>query len=298
MNVGLIIVGAILVLVVVTIVNGVKIVPQGFEFVIMRLGKYHATLMPGLNLIIPYIDTIAAKVTRKDISLEIPSQEVITRDNAVIITNAIAFINIHTPHKAIFGIDNYEHATSNLIMTNLRAIVGQMDLDDALSSREQIKVKLVQAIANELEDWGLMVKSIEIQDIKPSVTMQASMERQAAAERIRRAAITEAEGEKQAAILTAEGQKQKVILDAEGSLEASRKEAEAKIVLANATKEALALVQQGVGGEPLSALYLLGEKYIAALQQLAVSDNAKTVVLPADLPAALQGMFGMKVGKG
>jgi regulator of protease activity HflC (stomatin/prohibitin superfamily) len=295
MNVGLILVVALLALVVATIVNGVKIVPQGFEFVIMRLGKYHVTLTPGLNLIIPYIDTIAAKVTRKDISLEIPSQEVITRDNAVIITNAIAFINIHTPHKAIFGIDNYEHATSNLIMTNLRAIVGQMDLDDALSSREQIKVKLIQAIATDLEDWGLTVKSIEIQDIKPSTTMQASMERQAAAERIRRAAITEAEGEKQAAILIAEGQKQKAILVAEGSLEASRRDAEARIVLANATKDALALVQQGLGSEQLPALYLLGEKYIATLQQLGTSDNAKTVILPADLPAALQGMFGMKI---
>jgi regulator of protease activity HflC (stomatin/prohibitin superfamily) len=295
MNVGLILVVALLALVVATIVNGVKIVPQGFEFVIMRLGKYHVTLTPGLNLIIPYIDTIAAKVTRKDISLEIPSQEVITRDNAVIITNAIAFINIHTPHKAIFGIDNYEHATSNLIMTNLRAIVGQMDLDDALSSREQIKVKLIQAIATDLEDWGLTVKSIEIQDIKPSTTMQASMERQAAAERIRRAAITEAEGEKQAAILIAEGQKQKAILVAEGSLEASRRDAEARIVLANATKDALALVQQGIGSEQLPALYLLGEKYIATLQQLGTSDNAKTVILPADLPAALQGMFGMKI---
>jgi regulator of protease activity HflC (stomatin/prohibitin superfamily) len=295
MNVGLIIVIALLALVVATIVNGVKIVPQGFEFVIMRLGKYHATLMPGLNLIIPYIDTIAAKVTRKDISLEIPSQEVITRDNAVIITNAIAFINIHTPHKAIFGIDNYEHATSNLIMTNLRAIVGQMDLDDALSSREQIKVKLIQAIANELEDWGLTVKSIEIQDIKPSTTMQASMERQAAAERIRRAAITEAEGEKQAAILIAEGQKQKAILVAEGNLEASRRDAEARIVLANATKDALALVQQGLGSDQLPALYLLGEKYIATLQELSTSENSKTVILPADLPAALQGMFGLKM---
>ena len=297
MDVGLIIVVAILVLVFVTIANGVKIVPQGYEFVIMRLGKYHTTLTPGLNLIIPYIDTIAAKVTRKDISLDIPSQEVITRDNAVIITNAIAFINIHTPHKAIFGIDFYEHATKNLIMTNLRAIIGQMDLDDALSSREQIKVKLIQAIANDLEDWGLTVKSIEIQDIKPSSTMQASMERQAAAERIRRAAITEAEGEKQAAILTAEGQKQKAILEAEGGLEASRREAEARIVLAQATKDALALVQQGIGNEQLPALYLLGEKYIGALQELGLSGNAKTVILPADLPAALQGMFGLKVGK-
>lgn len=294
MNIALIIVGAILFLVIVTIFAGVKIVPQGYEYVIMRLGKYHTTLKPGLNIIIPYIDTIAARVTRKDISLDIPSQEVITKDNAVIITNAIAFVNIHTPHKAIFGIDHYEHATRNLVMTNLRAIIGQMDLDDALSSREQIKVKLIHAIAPDLEDWGLTVKNIEIQDIKPSSTMQASMERQAAAERIRRAAITEAEGEKQAAILTAEGKKQASILAAEGDLEASRRQAEARIVLANATKDALALVQQGIGSEQLPALYLLGEKYIAALQELGVSSNAKTVILPADLPAALQGMFGLK----
>jgi regulator of protease activity HflC (stomatin/prohibitin superfamily) len=294
MNIALIIIGAVLVLVIVTISAGVKIVPQGFEFVIMRLGKYNTTLKPGLNIIIPYIDTIAAKVTRKDISLDIPSQEVITRDNAVIITNAIAFINIHTPHKAIFGIDHYENATRNLVMTNLRAIIGQMDLDDALSSREQIKVKLIQAIAPDLEDWGLTVKSIEIQDIKPSTTMQASMERQAAAERIRRAAITEAEGEKQAAILTAEGKKQAMILAAEGDLESSRRQAEARILLADATKAALTLVQQGIGAEQLPALYLLGEKYIAALQELGVSANAKTVILPADLPAALQGMFGLK----
>lgn len=297
MNIAFFIIVAILVLVIATISAGVKIVPQGFEYVIMRLGKYHATLKPGLNIIIPYIDAIAAKVTRKDISLDIPSQEVITRDNAVIITNAIAFINIHTPHKAIFGIDHYENATRNLIMTNLRAIIGQMDLDDALSSREQIKVKLIHAIATDLEDWGLTVKSIEIQDIKPSSTMQASMERQAAAERIRRAAITEAEGEKQAAILTAEGKKQASILAAEGDLEASRRQGEARIVLANATKDALALVQQGIGAEQLPALYLLGEKYIAALQELGASANAKTVILPADLPAALQGMFGLKALK-
>jgi regulator of protease activity HflC (stomatin/prohibitin superfamily) len=297
MSIGLVIILAILGLIVVTIFSGVKIVPQGFEYVIMRLGKYHATLKPGLNIIIPYIDTIAARVTRKDISLDIPSQEVITRDNAVIITNAIAFVNIHTPHKAIFGIDHYEHATRNLVMTNLRAIIGQMDLDDALSSREQIKVKLIHAIAPDLEDWGLTVKNIEIQDIKPSSTMQASMERQAAAERIRRAAITEAEGEKQAAILTAEGQKQAAILAAEGELEASRRDAEARIVLANATRDALTLVQQGIGSEQLPALYLLGEKYIAALQELGTSGNAKTVVLPADLPAALQGMFGLKALK-
>ena len=294
MQTGLILALAFLVVAVVTIFLGVRIVPQGYEYVVNRLGRYRVTLKPGLNLIVPYIDTVAAKVSRKDISLDVPSQEVITRDNAVILCNAIAFINIHTPHKAIFGIDDYAHATRNLITTNLRAIIGQMDLDDALSSRELIKAKLIEAIATDIEDWGLTVKTIEIQDIKPSSTMQASMERQAAAERIRRAAITEAEGEKQAAILTAEGKKQAAILMAEAELEASRREAEARIVLATASKDALTLIREGVGNEQLPALYLLGEKYVGALQEISTSNNAKTVVLPADLPAAFKNMFGFK----
>lgn len=294
MTVGFILIAFLFILIVVTIIAGVKIVSQGEEFVIMRLGKYRTTLTPGLNLIIPYIDSIAAKVTRKDITLDVPNQEVITKDNAVIITNAIAFINVHTPHKAIFGIDNYRRAVQNLVMTNLRAVIGQMELDEALSSRELIKTKVIQATANDVGDWGLTIKNVEIQDIRPSETMQSAMERQAAAERSRRAAITEAEGQKAAAILQAEGRKQAAIHRAEGDLEASKREAEARKILAEATKEAIQKVQEGISGQELPALYLLGEKYISTLQEIGKSSNSKVVVLPADLPAAMQGMFGVK----
>ncbi|MGB7290000.1 MAG: paraslipin, partial [Candidatus Macondimonas sp.] len=160
------------ILVVVTIGLGVRIVPQGSKHVVQRLGKYHATLGPGLNLIIPYIDTVAYKVTTKDIVLDIPSQEVITRDNAVIIANALAYLNHVAPEKAVYGVENYVFAIQSLVQTSLRSIVGEMDLDDALSSREMIKAKLKAGISDDIADWGITLKTVEIQDIKPSSTMQ------------------------------------------------------------------------------------------------------------------------------
>ena len=202
---SLIVIGILAFVVLLTIFLGVRIVPQGYKHVVQRLGKYHATLNPGLNFVIPYLDAIAYKVLTKDISLDIPTQEVITRDNAVIMTNAIAFINVIDPQKAVYGIDDFRFAIVNLIQTSLRSIVGEMDLDDALSSREIIKAKLKGNISDDVAAWGIVVKTVEIQDIKPSSTMQMAMEQQAAAERTRRAAITEAEGKKAAAILNAEG---------------------------------------------------------------------------------------------
>jgi regulator of protease activity HflC (stomatin/prohibitin superfamily) len=280
------------VLVLVTISLGVRIVPQGYKHVVLRLGKYHTTLAPGLNFIIPYFDTIAYKVLTKDISLDIPSQEVITMDNAVITANAIAFITIIDPPKAVFGIDNYLTAIRNLVQTSLRSIIGEMTLDNALSSRDLIKNKLRESISDDVAVWGIVVKTVEIQDIKPSLTMQTAMEQQAAAERTRRAAITEAEGKKAAAILNAEGAKEAAIREAEGKLEASRREAEAKKILADATREAISRVTEAIGNNQLPATYLLGEQYVAAIRQLAVSNNAKTVLLPADLLGAIKGLFG------
>ncbi|WIO75120.1 SPFH domain-containing protein [Porticoccaceae bacterium LTM1] len=272
---------AILVLVFITIALGVRLVPQGSKHVVQRLGKYHKTLPPGLNIIIPYIDNVAYKVTTKDIVLDIPSQEVITRDNAVIIANAVAYINIVTPEKAVYGIENYEIAIQTLVQTSLRSIVGEMDLDDALSSRDQIKAKLKGAISDDISDWGITLKTVEIQDINPSPTMQKAMEEQAAAERGRRATVTRAEGEKSAAIL-----------EADGRLEASRRDAQAKVVLAEATKEAVERVAAAVKDQELPVMYLLGDKYVDAMREMAESDNAKTVVLPADIPAAVRGILG------
>jgi regulator of protease activity HflC (stomatin/prohibitin superfamily) len=248
---------------------------------VQRLGKYYTSLNPGLNFVIPYIDSIAYKVTTKDIVLDIPSQEVITMDNAVIMTNAVAYINIVSPEKAVYGVEDYELAIQTLVQTSLRSIVGEMALDAALSSRDHIKAKLKAAISDDIADWGITLKTVEIQDINPSGTMQQAMEEQAAAERARRATVTRADGDKQAAIL-----------QAEGKLEASKREAEAQVILAEASQKSIDLVTSAVGDKELPVAYLLGEKYIASLQNLSSSDNSKFVVFPADIPAAIKGMMG------
>ncbi|MDP5210119.1 MULTISPECIES: SPFH domain-containing protein [unclassified Microbulbifer] len=277
---GLYVVVALVVLVVITIAKGVRIVPQGFKHIVQRLGKYHKTLKPGMNVVIPYIDQIPYKVTTKDIVLDIPSQEVITQDNATIIANAVAYINIIAPEKAVYGVEDYTIAIQNLVQTALRSIVGEMSLDAALSSRELIKAKLKEGISDDIADWGINLKTVEIQDINPSPTMQKAMEEQAAAERQRRATVTRAEGEKQAAIL-----------EADGRLEASRRDAKAQVVLADASREAIERVTQAIGNQEMPVMYLLGERYISALSELSQSDNAKNVILPADLPQAVKGLL-------
>ena len=277
---GMIVVLAVFLLVVVTLFKGVRLVPQGSKWVVQRLGKYQKSISPGLNLIIPYIDVVAFKATTKDIVLEIPSQEVITRDNVVIIANAVAYINIIAPEKAVYGVEDYELAIRTLVQTSLRSIVGEMTLDDALSSRDQIKSKLKLSISGDIADWGITLKTVEIQDIQPSGTMQSAMEEQAAAERQRRATVTRADGEKTAAIL-----------EADGRLEASRRDGEAKVVLAEATKTALERVNEAIQDKELPAMYLLGEKYIEAIHSMSKSENSKLVLLPADIPAAVRGIM-------
>lgn len=268
-------------LVLLTLWKGVKLVPQGSKWVIQRLGKYHKTLSPGLNIIIPYFDNVAYKVTTKDIVLDIPSQEVITKDNVVIIANAVAFINIVHPEKAVYGVENYIIAIQNLVQTSLRSIIGEMQLDDALSSRETIKAKLKTSISDDISDWGITLKTVEIQDINPSSTMQTAMEEQAAAERQRRATVTRADGEKQAAIL-----------EAEGRFEASKRDARAKIVLAEASQQAIEKVTEAIKDKELPVMYLLGEKYVESIKEISTSENSKTIVLPADIPAAIRGVLG------
>ncbi|GAA0787131.1 SPFH domain-containing protein [Marinobacterium sediminicola] len=278
---GLMMAGVFLVLVIVTLFLGVRTVPQGSKHVVQRLGKYHKTLGPGLNVIIPYIDSVAYKVTTKDIVLDIPSQEVITLDNAVIIANAVAYINIVSPEKAVYGVEDYSFAIQNLVQTSLRSIVGEMNLDEALSNRDQIKAKLKGAISDDISDWGITLKTVEIQDINPSQTMQMAMEEQAAAERQRRATVTRADGEKAAAIL-----------EAEGRLEASRRDAEAKVVLAEASQAAIEKVTSAIQGNELPVMYLLGEKYVESIKEMSQGENAKIVLLPGDIPAAVRGIMG------
>ncbi len=281
MNAGFIVVVAILAFALVTVWKGVRIIPQGEEWIVERLGKYHGTLHPGLNIIIPYLDRIAYKLVTKDIILDVQEQEVITRDNAVILTNAIAFIKVTDPVKAVYGVVDFSEAIRNLIMTTLRSITGEMDLDQALSSRDKIKVRLRESIADEAVDWGLTVKSVEIQDIKPSASMQKAMELQASAERERKAMVTRAEGEKQS-----------MILQAEARVESARRDAEAQVTLAEASSEAIKRVAQAIGDRDTPMLYLLGERYITAITHLAGSENAKMVVLPADIQETIRGVLG------
>ena len=277
---GLIVVSVFVILVLITISLGVRIVPQGSKHVAQRLGKYHKILGPGLNIIFPYLDRVAYKVTTKDIVLDIPSQEVITKDNAIIIANAVAYINIVSPEKSVYGIEDYQFAIQTLVQTSLRAIIGEMDLDDALSSREEIKAKLKIGISDDIADWGITLKTVEIQDINPSETMQTAMEEQAAAERGRRATVTRAEGEKAAAIL-----------EADGRLEASKRDAQAKVVLAEANQRAIQKVTEAIQTNELPVMFLLGEKYIEAIKDLSASQNSKVVILPADVPAAVRGIM-------
>ncbi|MDD3592982.1 MAG: SPFH/Band 7/PHB domain protein [Sulfurovum sp.] len=269
------------VLVIVTLYKGINIVPQGEEWVVERLGKFSRTLSPGLNIIIPYIESIRERVSTRDLILDIPEQEVITKDNAVIHTNAVTFARVTNPRDAIYGIEDFKAAIQQLVMTTLRSILGEMNLDDALSNREQIKTKLKDSIIDDVADWGVTVKSVEIQDINPSPSMQASMERQAAAERERRAIETTAEGNKNAAIL-----------EADGKLEAAKREAQAQIALANASGEAINIITQNIKDNELPAMFLLGDRYISTLQEMSKSENAKFVVYPADLQSAIKGMLG------
>lgn len=281
MTPALIIMVAIFVFVIVTAFKGVRQVPQGNKWVVQRLGKFSNSLNPGLNFIIPYVDVVAYKVTTKDIVLDIPSQEVITKDNAILVTNAVAYINIVAPEKAVYGIEDYVIAIQTLVQTSLRSIVGEMSLDDALSSREYIKTKLKAAISDDIADWGITLKTVEIQDVNPSATMQHAMEEQAAAERARRATVTRADGQKEA-----------TILEAEGRLEASKRDGDAQVILAQASQKAIELVTEAIGEKEMPVVFLLGEKYISSIQALATSENAKTLVFPADIPAAIKGLMG------
>ena len=262
--------------IVITLYKGIKIVPQGEEWVVEKLGKFSQTLTPGLNLIIPFIEDVRARVSTRDIIMDIPQQEVITKDNAVIRTNAIAFVRVTSPKDALYGVEDFKLAISSLIMTTLRSIIGEMKLDEALSNRETIKARLKDGIIDDVADWGVTVKSVEIQDINPSGSMQDSMERQAAAERERRAIETTAEGNKNAAIL-----------EAQGKLEAAKLEAQAQVAAT-----AMEMIADATDGKELPAMFLLGDRYINTLEKMSHSPNSKFIVYPADIQVAIKGLLG------
>ncbi|MDD2781985.1 SPFH domain-containing protein [Sulfuricurvum sp.] len=282
----------LMVAVVYTLSQMVRIVPQGEEWVVERLGKYHTTLLPGLHLLIPIVDIVGYKIVTKELIQQTREQEVITKDNAVVIISAVVFYRVTDPGKASYSISNFESAVGNMTTTTLRAVIGGMTLNESLSQRDQIKAQVAEKIRDSLSGWGLTLGNLEVQDIRPSQNLQEAMERQAAADREREAAIMIADGEKKAAIAKAEGMKEAAILDAQGKLEAAKLEAQAKVELADGDRKAMMIVTQGLAGGETAPHYLLAQRYIDSVKNLSNSNNSKVVFMPADWQQSLAGAVG------
>lgn len=287
-------VSVLLLLVIVTLFAGVKSVPQGYQWTQERFGKFLRTLSPGLNVIIPYIDRIGRKVNMMEQVLDVPSQEVITRDNALVTVDAVVFYQVLDAAKASYEVGNLEQASLNLTMTNIRTVMGSMDLDELLSNRDQINARLLGVVDEATAPWGIKVTRIEVKDIKPPADLVASMARQMKAEREKRANILDAEGFRQAAILKAEGEKQAEILNAEGRRQAAFLESEARERQAQAEAEATRMVSEAIAAGNVQAInYFVAQRYVDALKEIATSPNQKTLILPVEAVSVLGSLQGI-----
>ncbi len=284
----------ILVLAVVLVIMGVKSVPQGSEFTIERFGRYTRTLRPGLNLIVPVIDRIGAKLNMMERVMDVPSQEVITRDNAMVTVDGVVFFQVLDAARAAYEVNQLELAILNLTMTNIRTVMGSMDLDELLSQRDTINAQLLHVVDDATTPWGVKVTRIEIKDITPPRDLVDAMARQMKAEREKRANILEAEGFRQAEILKAEGEKQAAILDAEGNRQAAFLDAEARERQAEAEAKATDMVSKAIGNGDINAInYFVATKYVDALQAIATSPNEKLVLMPLEASSVIGAIGGI-----
>ena len=291
---GNVLVFAILAFAVFTVFKSVKVVPQGFEYTVERFGKYRRTLPPGLAFIVPYFDRVSNKVNMKERVLDVPSQEVITKDNAVVRVDGVVFYQVLDPVKSSYNVNSLQRATLNLTMTNIRTVLGSMDLDESLSKRDKINAELLQVVDEATSPWGVKVTRIEIKDIAPPQDLVDSMARQMKAERDKRAEILTAEGFKQAEILKAEGEKQSAILEADGRLEAARRDAAARVALAKAEASATTVVSDAIAKGDIQAVnYFVATKYVDALTAIGAADNQKIVMLPLEASSLIGSIGGI-----
>ncbi len=285
---------AFLVLAVLTVVMAVKRVPQGYEWTVERFGKFRRTLQPGLSFIIPYIDIVSNRVNMKERVLDVPSQEVITLDNAVVRVDGVVFYQVLDPVKSSYNVNNLQRATLNLTMTNIRTVLGSMSLDESLSNRDQINAQLLHVVDEATSPWGVKVTRIEIKDIAPPQDLVDSMARQMKAERDKRAEILTSEGYKQSEILKAEGEKQAAILEADGRLEAAKRDAAAREALAKAEANATSMVSEAIASGDIQAVnYFVATKYVEALSTIGSADNQKIIMLPLEASSLMGSIAGI-----